>query len=68
MEERIACKKPASVKGGKKRVAGGEPIADVPVIRIVERIGLDVETVVVPVAVDRPEDALSITLCHPYHP
>jgi len=40
--------------------AGGEPIADAPVTRIVERIGLDAETAAVPVAVDRPEDAVHV--------
>ena len=42
------------------RVAREEPIADIPVIRVVERIGLDVKTVVVPVAVDRTENALLV--------
>lgn len=42
------------------RVAREEPIAGIPVIRVVERIGFDVQTVVVPVAVDRPEDALPV--------
>lgn len=42
------------------RVAREEPIAGIPVIRVVERISFDVQTVVVPVAVDRPEDALPV--------
>lgn len=59
MEERYFNENPVSRrKRGKIRVASEEPIADIPVIRVVERIGFDVKTVVVPVAVDRPQNAL----------
>lgn len=41
----------------KIRVAGQELIAVVPPVRVVERIRLEVPAAIVPVTVDRPEDA-----------
>ena len=42
------------------RVAGEEPIADIPVIRVVERIGFNAETVAVPVRVHSPEHVCAL--------
>ena len=68
MEERHYSEKPASErKREKMRIAGENLIASVPPVRVVERIRLEVPTIVVPVAVDRPENAHFCTLRHPYH-
>lgn len=44
-------------RGRKRRVAGKELIAIIPVVRVVDRIGIEVPAAIVPVAVDRPQNA-----------
>lgn len=66
MEEGLACKKPTPViRSGRKeyRIAREEPIASIPLIRVVERIGFDVEPAAVPVRVHSPQHT-----CAPYRP
>ena len=60
MEERDYSENPAPLTAGrgKMRVAGQELVAVIPPVRVVERIRLEVPAVVVPVAVDRPQNAL----------
>lgn len=60
MEERHLSEKPAPLTAGreKMRVAREELIAGIPPVRVVERIRLEVPAAVVPVAVDRPQNAL----------
>ena len=66
MEERDLSEKPASSRRREKiRIAREEPIAGIPLIRVVERVGFDVEPVVVPVRVHSPQHVC--TLRHQYH-
>ena len=62
MAQGIACKNSAR-RRRKKRVAGDELVAVVPPVRVVDRVGLDVPAVVIPVGVHGPEH--SRTLRHP---
>ena len=51
-------KLPHHKRGRKRRGAAKEQVAIVPVVRVVERVGIEVPAVVVPVAIDRPQNAL----------
>ena len=59
MEERGAYKNSRLERYGRKsRVAGENLIAVIPPVRVIERIRFEVPAVVVPVTVDRPQNAL----------
>ena len=64
MEERFYSEKPAPKRRREKmRVAGDELVAVVPAVRVRNRVGLDVPTVIVPIRVHSPEH-----VCAQYHP
>ena len=62
MEEGDYSEKPVPLTAGrgKMRVAGQKLVAVVPPVRVVERIRLEIPAVVVPVAIDRPQNALHV--------